>query len=143
MSLTYNNFFNDFDKLFFPINKDLKNDFSYKSTVNYGQNLANIYTDDASNAFIELCLPGYSKSDIQITSSKDSLTIQSEVSDNPTEGRNFIQRQFQRQPFKKVWTFPTGYNLESVQAIYEGGILTIKVPFYNETKTKTKKIDIL
>ena len=142
MSLTYNNFFNDFDKLFFPVNKNFKNDFEYKSTLGYGQNQANIYTDNTNSAFIEICLPGYSKSDIDVTTSKNTLIISSEVNDTDYSDRNYVQRQFQKTSFKKVWSFPSNYNLNAVEADYNGGILTLSIPVYSEKVSETRKIKI-
>lgn len=142
MSLNYNNFLNDFDKLFFPVNKNFKNDFEYKSTLGYGQNHANIYTDGTNSAFIEICLPGYSKSDIDVSTSKNTLIISSDVNDKEYSDRNYVQRQFQKTSFKKVWSFPSNYNLNAVEADYNGGILTLSIPVYSENVSETRKIEI-
>jgi len=139
MSFIYNNLklSDNFDKLFFPINKNYKNDVSYKSTFGIGQNQMNVYVDETNNTFIEICLPGYSKSDINITTTKTTLRISSETKDdeNTQKGRNYIQQNFQRIPFEKVWSFPSGFNLENVDASYDAGILTLKIPQEKRTET--------
>lgn len=137
MSLIKNNFFNDFDKLFFPINKDFDNTYNYKSTFNLS-NQVNVYTEDSNTYCIEFYLPGYSKSDINITTSNTTITVSSDVTDEDDTSRKYIQRQYRKTPFEKVWTFSPEFNLENVDASYEGGVLTLTIPQYKRNVDQRK-----
>lgn len=136
----YNNIF-DLDRIFFPINKQYKNDIDFKSTLNPMSKI-NIYTDKNNDYYIECYLPGLSKSDIDIDINKNKLTISSKYEEKLNEDRKYIQRHFKNMPFEKILNFPPEFNLESVTAEYESGILTIKIPQYKQKEYNSKKINI-
>ena len=90
------------------------------------------------NAFIvKASLPGIKPEDLDITYSKGMLTIKGEIKDEgeTTKGQYHL-RERRYGTFSRSLALPTTINAENIQADYNDGILTLKLPKAEEVKPK-------
>ena len=76
---------------------------------------------------IEMALPGYKKSDLDIKIEKNSITIQSDKSlgDNSDKVRF---EEFKVGAFKRTFRLPQNINISKIAANLKVGLLTIEIP---------------
>jgi HSP20 family protein len=120
-------------------NNFLKNDYH----ENYVKNCAN---QPATNIFetekdfkLEMLLPGFAKEDVQINYHKNLLTIKvdkEQQKENEHEEFKFEHREFGKFNFEKNFKIPNSVNIESVDAKFENGILSIVLPKKEEALEK-------
>lgn len=101
----------------------------------------NIYTfdDDVhSGVKFDLFVPGYSRSDINISIDNHVLTIESHNEHFNKHNKKYLQREFFNHKFKRSWSLPKNVNIEKIDASYDSGILSVTVPYENTKKSATK-----
>lgn len=102
---------------------------------------ANIFTDK-STVTIELSIPGFARNDINIEVVNGTLIVYGEYNSNHEKtDRHCHLNEFKLTSFKRSWDLDDSVNVESIDANYNSGILTISVPFKNSEKT-SRKIDV-
>ena len=90
---------------------------------------------------LELAIPGFKKEDFNIEIDNDVLTISSEVKkDNEIKEENYTRREFSVSSFKRAFTLPETVNAEAINAVYEGGVLTLTLPKREEALPKPKRL---
>jgi|TARA_Y100000817_G_C16723998_1_gene484908 HSP20 family protein len=131
------NTLSDFDNFFNGFFND-----SFYNSKKEGSNipLANIISSDEGYT-IELAVPGFSRSDFNITVDDNVLTISNEISSEISD-KNFSSREFSYASFGRSWNLPGDASTESISARYESGILYIDVPTIEKKNTKVK-IDVV
>jgi HSP20 family protein len=125
------NLFNEFDRLF-----DLS---AYRGNVEtptrWGLALDVAEQDDAYS--LKASVPGMNPEDINITLEDNVLTIQGEVkSDETVEEGKYHLRERRYGSFGRTLRFPVPVNADAVEANYENGVLTLRVPKAEEVKPK-------
>lgn len=121
-----------------------RNDFFTDSIFNpfYGTNIeprANVARSKTS-VTVEVELPGFSRSDIAVETRGGTLTV------TATRGTN--KNEYERQEFgstttlRRAWSLPREISQDSIDASYDAGILTITLPFKNESAENQRKIEI-
>jgi HSP20 family protein len=86
-------------------------------------------TPDRQAYVIEAALPGCKPEDIQITAEGDTLTIRTtKKSEEKVEKGNYVRREFYAGEMSRTVALPTTIDPNKVDASYEHGILTIRVP---------------
>lgn len=88
---------------------------------------------------LELMLPGFNKEDISINIEKDILKINGERKLN--EKKNYNSKGSFFGEFNKVFNLPENVNSDKIDASFENGILSIKIP-KDEKKKLSKTIEI-
>ncbi len=92
---------------------------------------------------IELVAPGLNKEDFELTLDDNQLTVsikQAKESEN-SESPNYIRKEFSLDAFKRTFSLkPNTFDLDNVEARYEGGILTISL--HKLPEVEPQKIDI-
>lgn len=95
---------------------------------------------------LELFAPGNKKQDFTIDLDEGLLTISSEFqpeSKSEQQGR-YTRKEFSYASFRRSFTLPDTVKEEEIKAVYEDGILKIKLPKKEEALPKPKRnIDIL
>ncbi|MFA8298572.1 MAG: Hsp20/alpha crystallin family protein [Hyphomicrobiales bacterium] len=105
----------------------------------------NIY-ENKEEFRLELAIPGYKKSEIEINLDQKILKISSkEEKDKKNSKETIICRkvQFSKQAFSRSLQLPESINLKAINAIIEDGLLKIFLPKNKETEMKqTRQIFI-
>jgi len=99
---------------------------------------ANISTSK-SGILVEVELPGYSKSDINVDAKNGVLAITATRSDIK---REYHHREFGQATVRRSWTIPRAIDLDRVEASYEAGILAVELPYRVEATEAPRKIEI-
>jgi HSP20 family protein len=86
---------------------------------------------------IEVAVPGFKKSDININVEDDILHIESEVkNEDKKEEDNFLFHEFSKQSFHRSFRLSNKVDSEKIDASYEDGILKVNIPKKEESKIK-------
>ncbi|MBI1267066.1 MAG: Hsp20 family protein [Cryomorphaceae bacterium] len=93
---------------------------------------------------IELAIPGFSKSEINIELSGNVLTFSAkkEKEEAETEGK-YTFREFSSKAFSRSFSLPKNIRTSDISAHQEHGILTITLPKEAPAQPQVKKIEIL
>jgi HSP20 family protein len=96
-------------------------------------------TEDAY--FIHLDLPGLNKKDVEINFHDGTLSISGERRAEETEkDRKFVRVERSYGRFYRAFTLPQTVKTDGIQANFDNGVLTIRVPKVEEAKPR--RIDI-
>ncbi len=86
---------------------------------------------------VKASLPGIDLSDLDISFSENTLTIQGETqAENVDENEKWHLRERHFGSFMRSITLPTAINVDTIQANYEDGILTLNLPKAEEVKPR-------
>lgn len=88
------------------------------------------------NYQIDLYLPGFDKSNVKIDFIDEHLSISGERKEEPL---NYSTKNGFFGKFEKKWKLSNKFNADSIDATFNNGILTIKIPF---NKVNIKPIEI-
>lgn len=101
--------------------------------------------EDEGGFEVEMSAPGLEKKDFKIELNNSVLTISSEkkVENETKEEQQFTRREFSYQSFSRSFTLPETAESEKIEAKYENGILSVKIPKKEDAKPKpVKQIEI-
>ena len=88
-------------------------------------------------------IPGMQKKDIKISFEKNYLTLSGEKkAEKETKNGNFYHRERTYGKFNRSIPIPVGVMLDKIEAVYEQGVLTIKIPKTEEAKPKQIEIKV-
>ena len=88
---------------------------------------------------LEVELPGFSRSEITVEARGGTLAIgASRTSAKP----EYERQEFGATSLRRSWALPRDINLDNIDAAYEAGILTVTLPYKNETTDSQRKIEI-
>jgi len=88
---------------------------------------------------VEVEIPGYSKSDINVDAKNGILTVTAKRGDIK---REYHKHEFGQASVRRSWSMPRTIDLDRVDATYEAGILSIVLPNRAETTENQRKIEI-
>lgn len=92
---------------------------------------------------IEVCLPGFSRSEIQVDVQDNHINVKASRDEHKTENYKYLQSEFGTSlTVTKSWSLPATINLSQVDAQYDAGILTITLPYKDNKSDLIKKIEI-
>ncbi len=98
-------------------------------------------SETESDFVIALDLPGLKKEDVTINFESDMLTISGERREESTrEDVNYYRTERFYGRFSRSFTFPKSVDIDKIDAGFEDGVLTIKVP--KAAESKPRKIQI-
>lgn len=95
----------------------------------------NILESDADFR-IEVAAPGLEKSDFKVEVNKDILTISAGKEAQAVEGVKILRREFSFLNFQRSFRLPNSVDVNSIQAGYQNGILTVTLPKRDEARVK-------
>jgi len=98
--------------------------------------------DDCFEVMVEL--PGIKEADIDIEFSDNAITVSAERR-RPTEGFDEKKHHIRERSygaFRRRFALPFQANPDIIDAGYEHGVITVRIPRPPETKPRTKKIDL-
>jgi len=92
---------------------------------------------------IELAAPGLQKADFKINVDKNMMTISAEkVNQGDVENKLFSKREFNYSSFTRSFTLPDTVDYNSIDAVYEDGILKVKVGKKEESIVAKRLIEV-
>jgi len=120
-----------YDKLFQAISDAPRSDQSYPPH--------NVIKESDEYFRIELALAGFSKEDLTVVQEEQKLTISGNNSEKETQ-ENILHKGIARRAFTK--TFPLAETIEVTEALFENGMVIIKLRQNIPEERKTKLIEL-
>ena len=98
---------------------------------------------DSGDAYtLESELPGFKKEDIKIDIENDCMTISAErKSDSKEEKDNYVKRERVYGSFSRSFDV-SGVNVDGIEAAYNDGILTVKLPKKAAEQPASRRLEI-
>ncbi len=98
--------------------------------------------DETSNEYLVTAdLPGIKKDDIAIECSGNQLTLSAERKYESTDNKKNNRRERYYGTYQRSFSLPTGADMEKVEATYEGGVLTVRIPKGEKAKSRRIQVD--
>lgn len=91
---------------------------------------------------VEMAAPGMNKKDFKVEIDNNTLTISYEKETKSENDRNdkFTRREFNYQSFSRSFTLPNTVEAEKIEAKYNEGILSLRIPKKDEAKQKPSRL---
>ena len=97
-------------------------------------------SEDSDNFFIDIAAPGLTKELFKINLNKNKLTVSSEHQNSDIEiNKSFTRKEFGFTSFSRTFTLPQAADLNSIDASYENGILSLLIPKKEEAKENLER----
>ena len=97
--------------------------------------------ETASALVIEAALPGIKPDEVDIAIDGDTLTITGELkADDEAAGREYHRRELHVGAFERALRLPPRFQTEKTDAVFENGILTLRIPKVEQAKVKHIKV---
>ena len=94
-------------------------------------------TDDAF--VLTAYVPGVKAEDLEITFEGEELTVRGRFQPAP-EGASFLKQELFHGAFERRLTFNVPVNADAIEATFENGVLTLRVPKAEASKPKQIKV---
>lgn len=119
----------------------LENDLFDWTTRNFSETnttIPSVNIKESHEGFeVEVAAPGFKKEDFKIEQHLDQLTISSHKKlEDELKDANYTRREFSYQSFSRTFSLPNTADNENIAAVYENGILSVKIPKKEEAKPK-------
>ncbi len=99
--------------------------------------------ETADDYVVKASIPGINPDDLEITFTERTLTIKGEVKEEEQrEGAQYHLRERRYGSFSRSLTLPTPVNADALEAKYEAGVLTLRIPKTEEVKPKRIPIKV-
>ncbi len=99
--------------------------------------------DEEDHALIRAEMPGITKEDIDMTISRDIITISgNKKRDEMVESKNYYRLERSYGSFSRSFRLPFDLEADKATARFENGVLEVRIPKTEEGKKKRKKIFI-
>lgn len=102
-----------------------------------------IYETDHHDLVLKAEVPDMTREDIEVTVENNTLTLRGEkkfVGEVKEDRYRRIERSYGQ--FSRSFTLPNTVDATKVSAEYKNGVLTVKLPFREEAKPRTIKVDV-
>ncbi len=98
---------------------------------------------EGDNVVVKAELPGMKKEDIDVSLTKDTVTISGEKKkEEKVEKKNYYSLERSYGSFKRSFSLPAEVQTEKASAKFKDGVLEIRMPKTEEAKKKEKKVMI-
>jgi HSP20 family protein len=106
-----------------------------------------IYENGKQELVLKAELPDMKREDIQVVFENNTLTLKGERKFEGTGGETVKQEQFHRVEraygtFSRSFSLPSTVDATRIAAEYKHGVLTITLPFREESKARTINIEV-
>ena len=90
---------------------------------------------------LELFAPGLKKEDFNIEIDQRMLSISSEIqTETEEDNETYSRKEFSFTSFKRTFNLPETVNFDAIEANYENGILSLRLPKREEALPKPKRL---
>jgi HSP20 family protein len=94
-------------------------------------------SDDKQQYILEANMAGFKPEEINITSSGDTITIHAaKKGEEKTEKAGYIRRERYMGEMSRTVTLPSHIDADKIQATYDQGVLTLRIPKTAEAKPR-------
>jgi HSP20 family protein len=101
-----------------------------------------IFTE-GDNVVVKTELPGMKKEDIDVSLTKDTITISGEKKkEEKIEKKDYYSFERSYGSFKRSFSLPSEVQTEKASAKFKNGVLEIRIPKTEEAKKKEKKVTV-
>jgi HSP20 family protein len=90
---------------------------------------------------LQVALPGFSRSDIDVEVNNGRLMIRAKAQKQNDE-YEYTTRDIRLTDYSRNWSLPKTVNTEAVEAAYDAGILTVRIPYNQNTRETVRKIEL-
>lgn len=109
------------------------NDIFYRDFENLS---ANVWEEE-NKIFVKMAMPGIKKEDIKISVTGDSINIEGKTAQEKEEKeKRYFLKTLQSYSYSQSFNLPSIVDPDNVEASFENGILTVKLPKAKESQTK-------
>lgn len=100
---------------------------NYSKDLNFRTSVPVDIKEDGGNVVLTADLPGVQKDDINLKADEDSVEISAESSaELKEENEKYVRRERSSRSFRRVVSWPTKVNAETVKAEYNDGVLRVE-----------------
>jgi len=100
-------------------------------------------TDDQHAYVVEATLPGTKPEHIQVTAVDNTLTIRvAEKQEEKVKKGNYVRRERYEGERLRAIALPTTIEVQKVEATYEHGVLTLRIPKTEAAKPKQVRVQV-
>jgi HSP20 family protein len=97
--------------------------------------------ETAEDVTVKAALPGIKPADVEITITGNTLHLRGESNEeNEIKEKNYLRRERRFGSFERTIALPGGLKADQAEATFENGVLTLRVPKSEQSKTKTIKV---
>ena len=99
--------------------------------------------ENGENLVLKVQVPGLKADDLDISASRDSITISGEYrSEEETEGESTYHSEFRYGKFSRTVNLPVEIQQDKVTAAYKDGIVTLTLPKVEDEVNRPVKINL-
>jgi HSP20 family protein len=132
---------NEMDKVFDNFSRGFELE-SFRKAPGMFQPKVNV-ADGEKEIMVTVEIPGMDEKDIELSLTKDALTIKGEKKEEKEEkGKNYHRMERSYGSFSRTLLLPVEINTDKAEAAYKKGVLTIILPKTEKAVKETKKIPI-
>jgi len=104
--------------------------------------VVDIYETEGHDVVLQAELPGMSREDIDVTVEHETLTLKGTrpATDVPEDRYRRVERR--AGSFSRSFTLPSTVDAAKVSAEYRNGVLTVKLPYREESKPRTISVEV-
>lgn len=131
------------DTIYTPIKSIMDDFFNYPLTrwddlfMKDWENLSADVWEEDNNIFVKMAMPGIKKEDINISATTDSITVEgNSKEESEKKDKKYFLKTFQTSSYSQSFNLPTTVNPDEVEAKFEDGVLTVKLPKAKEAQAK-------
>lgn len=100
-------------------------------------------TDDRQYYVVEAALPGFKPDEVQITATNDRLTIRvAKQHEEKVQKGTYVRHERYEGEMSRTLVLPSAFDEAKVQATYEHGMLTLRIPKAQVTSPKQIPIQV-
>lgn len=131
------------DTIYTPIKSIMDDFFNYPLTrwddlfMKDWENLSADIWEEDNNIFVKMAMPGIKKEDINISATTDSITVEgNSKEESEKKDKKYFLKTFQTSSYSQSFNLPTTVNPDEVEAKFEDGVLTVRLPKAKEAQAK-------
>jgi len=107
-------------------------------SINYGAEPRANVSGTGAGINIEVELPGFKKTEIQVEAKNGLLTVVA----NRASKSAYTHQEFGVSSLRRSWSLPKTVNVDAVDAAYDAGILALTLPYKTQNTEPDRKIEI-
>ncbi|MFB6277030.1 MAG: Hsp20/alpha crystallin family protein [Halothece sp.] len=99
--------------------------------------------DGGENLVLKAQIPGVNADDLDISATRDTVTISGEYRhEQQDNGQGIYHSEFQYGKFSRTINLPVSIQQDKVEADYQNGLLTLRLPKVEEAVNRSVKINL-
>ena len=96
---------------------------------------------NSKEILLQIALPGFSRSDIDVEVNSGRLSVRAK-GQKLSDEHEYTTRDIFLTEYSRTWTLPKSANSDAVEASYDSGILTVKIPYSQTSRDSLRKIEL-